>query len=88
MIKTRGESLWLVTSVLDPQQLSVRSVEDIYRRRWGVEVFIRGLKQTFGRGKLRSHATQNVPLGAPLSAVHRDGYPRRHHPHLAEKTPR
>jgi hypothetical protein len=55
-------SLWLVTNVLDPQQLSVRAVAEIYRRRWGVEVFIRGFKQTFGRGKLRSHAPQNVEL--------------------------
>jgi len=55
-------SLWLVTNVLDPQKLSVRAVAEIYRRRWGVEVFIRGFKQTFGRGKLRSHAPQNVEL--------------------------
>lgn len=55
-------SLWLVTNVLDPKQLSIRAVQDIYRRRWGVEVFIRGFKQTFGRGKLRSHAPHNVEL--------------------------
>lgn len=55
-------SLWLVTNVLDPQRLSARAAQDIYRRRWGVEVFLRGFKQTFGRDKLRSHAPRNVEL--------------------------
>ena len=55
-------SMWLVTNVLDAQQLSPCAVRKIYRLRWGVEVFIRSFKQTFGRGKLRSHAPQNVEL--------------------------
>lgn len=55
-------SLWLVTNVLDPERLSARAAQAIYRRRWGVEIFIRGFKQTYGRDKLRSHAPQNVEL--------------------------
>lgn len=55
-------SMWLATNVLDPQQLPPRVVREIYRLRWGVEVFIRGFKQTFGRGKLRSHAPRNVEV--------------------------
>lgn len=55
-------SMWLVTNVLDPQQLTARAVREIYRLRWGVEVFIRGFKQTFGRAKLRSHASRNVEV--------------------------
>jgi hypothetical protein len=58
----RRRPAWLVTNVLDQRRLSQRMVQEIYRRRWGVEVFIRGFKQTFGRGKLRSHAPQNVEL--------------------------
>ena len=55
-------SMWLVTNVLDRKQLSERQALGIYRLRWGVEVFFRGFKQTFGRGKLRSHAPQNVKI--------------------------
>lgn len=55
-------TLWLITNVLDRQRLSTRAMQEIYHRRWGVEVFIRGFKQTFGRGKLRSHAPHNVEL--------------------------
>ena len=56
------QSWWLVTNVLEIQRLPARAVQDIYRRRWGVEVFLRGFKQTFGRDHLRSHAPQNVQL--------------------------
>lgn len=55
-------SMWLVTNVLDPKRLTPRAMREIYRLRWGVEVFIRGFKQTFGRAKLRSHAPRNVEV--------------------------
>jgi hypothetical protein len=55
-------TMWLATNVLDSKQLPPCAVREIYRRRWGVEVFFRGFKQTFGRDKLRSHAPQNVEL--------------------------
>jgi hypothetical protein len=54
--------IFLVTNVTDPKQLSKSTASRLYRRRWGVEVFFRGFKQTFGRGKLRSRAPQNVEL--------------------------
>jgi len=62
-------SVWLVSNVLDPQKLSQQHALEIYRLRWGVEVFIRGFKQTFGRGKLRSHAPQNVEMELDWSLV-------------------
>lgn len=49
----RGE-VYLVTNVLSEKELSHRQAGEIYRRRWGVEVQFRSLKQTFGRAKLRS----------------------------------
>lgn len=52
--------LVLVTNVLDRRLLSDREALAIYRRRWGVEVFIRSFKQTFGKGRLRSTAPQNA----------------------------
>ncbi len=50
----------LVTSVLDRRLLSDREALAIYRRRWGVEVFIRSFKQTFERGELCSRAPANA----------------------------
>jgi hypothetical protein len=45
--------VYLLTSVTE-DQLSREQVLDVYRRRWGVELFFRHLKQTFQRRKLRS----------------------------------
>lgn len=51
---------YLVTSVRDPRRLSDRQVCDIYRKRWGIELFFRHFKQTFGRSKLRSHKAEHA----------------------------
>ena len=47
----RGE-VYLVTTELNSSKLSDARAGEIYRRRWGIEVQIRSLKQTFGRAKL------------------------------------
>jgi hypothetical protein len=52
--------VYVVTNVLDKQALSDRAVGELYRQRWGVELFLRTFKQTFGRGRLRSHAPTNA----------------------------
>lgn len=49
----RGE-VYLVTNVLSQKDLTHRQASEVYRRRWGIEVQFRSLKQTFGRSKLRS----------------------------------
>ena len=59
----------LVTSVLGKQRLSDRQAIEIYRCRWGIELFFRTFKQTFGRTKLRSHAAQNAELELDWSLV-------------------
>ena len=51
---------YLVTSVRDSRRLSDRQVIDIYRQRWGIELFFRHFKQTFGRSKLRSHKAEHA----------------------------
>lgn len=53
--------VYLVTN-LPPSRLSDKQVCEIYKARWGVEVFYRSFKQTFQRHKLRSHAAENVPV--------------------------
>jgi len=60
-IRLGKTDLWLLTSVLDPKRLTQKQAEQFYRMRWGVEVEIRGLKQTLDRAKLRcrdSHRLQ------------------------------
>ena len=45
--------MWLLTSVTEPTRLTLKQAEQFYRMRWGIEVEIRGLKQTLDRAKLR-----------------------------------
>jgi hypothetical protein len=51
------QPLYLVTSV-PASRLNERQVIDIYRRRWGIELFFRHFKQTFQRRKLRSASAE------------------------------
>ena len=59
----------LITNVLSKERLSDRQIAAIYKARWGVEVFFRTFKQTFGRRKLRSHTPQHAKLEAEWSLV-------------------
>ena len=52
--------VYLVTSVLSKSRLSDAQVAELYARRWGIELFYRSLKQTFGRKKLRSGSAENA----------------------------
>ncbi len=56
------QPVYLVTSVLGKQRLSDKQAIEIYRYRWGIELFFRTFKQTFGRTKLRSHSARNAQL--------------------------
>jgi hypothetical protein len=60
---------YLVTSVRNPRHLSDHQVVEIYRRRWGIELFYRHFKQTFARRKLRSHAADHVICEAQWSLI-------------------
>lgn len=53
--------VYLVTD-LAKSRLTDRQVGTIYGTRWGVEVFFRTFKQTFGCRKLRSHCAPNAQL--------------------------
>jgi len=61
--------LCLVTNVLSKTRLSDQQVVEIYKARWGVELFFRTFKQTFGRRKLRSHRAENAQLELDWSLV-------------------
>ena len=45
--------VFLLTSVLDREKLDRASMMQLYKKRWGVEVEFRGLKQTLKGSKLR-----------------------------------
>ncbi len=48
----RNRRMHLLSDVLDPARLSDEEALELYRRRWGVEVLYRSLKQTLGRRKM------------------------------------
>jgi hypothetical protein len=60
VLRTKGRKMHLVTNILNPKQLSDAQAAEIYRRRWGIELFYRHCKQTFERGKLRSLNPDNA----------------------------
>lgn len=54
--------IYLVTSVLNRAELSDAQMAAVYRKRWGIEVYYRHCKDTFERGKLRSHHPDNAMI--------------------------
>lgn len=62
VVHTGKHPMYLVTNVLGERDLSDRQAALIYQKRWGVEVFFRSFKQTFGRRKLRSDSPENALL--------------------------
>jgi len=61
LIRTRkGRMMCLLTSVLDPRELPVAEALELYARRWGVEVFYRGFKQTLARRKMRCGSARHA----------------------------
>jgi len=52
--------MYLLTSVLDSELLNQEQIAELYKQRWGVEVAFRGLKQTFGRRKIRSRRSDRA----------------------------
>jgi hypothetical protein len=54
--------VYLVTNVCSKDRLSDSQIMDIYRSRWGIELFYRNLKQTFNRRKLHSLSPDNALL--------------------------
>jgi hypothetical protein len=46
--------IYLITDVLSESALRLSTIRKLYPLRWGIEIQLRSVKQTFGRGKLRS----------------------------------
>jgi hypothetical protein len=64
LIEVRGgkDPVYLLTNVLDRRRLTDAAAGKIYRRRWGVELFYRGLKRTLGYAKLRSRSGRRAAV--------------------------
>lgn len=60
--------VYLLTNV-PPSRLTDAQVIEVYRRRWGIELFFRHLKQTFQRRKLRSTSAENARVELEWSLV-------------------
>ena len=58
--KVENQSIYLVTSVLDEDQLNRKQMVKLYRLRWGIELEFRALKQIFDRGKLRCRTSDRA----------------------------
>ncbi len=52
--------VWMLTSVLNPEDLTTRQMIQFYKMRWGIEIEFRGLKQTLDRGKLSSRNDERL----------------------------
>jgi hypothetical protein len=68
-VKGERESMFLVTNVLSESALSTATLKRIYPLRWGVELQFHAMKQTFGRGKLRSRNAQHALIELDWSLV-------------------
>ena len=56
------KGVYLLTNVLEESALSDRQVSQMYRRRWGIEVFYRSLKQTMEKRKMLSTSPGNASV--------------------------
>jgi hypothetical protein len=60
VVSGKGHPIYLVTSIRATSRLSEKQMAEVYRHRWGIEVFYRHCKQTFERRKLRSRNPDNA----------------------------
>lgn len=65
----RVGEVWLITDVADPRRLSKKTASELYRRRWGLEVAFRSLKQTLERRTVRSRSAPNATRELAWSIV-------------------
>jgi len=59
-LKRTHQEVYLVTNVLEPSQLTRAQAAEIYRRRWGIEVTYRSVKQTLNRSTWLSRTPSTV----------------------------
>lgn len=85
VLARKGRKMYLVTDICDIQQLSDAQAAEIYRRRWGIELFYRHCKQTFERGKLRSLNPDNALVELEWSLIGLWAMGLHSHYHLTQR---
>ena len=56
----RSKNIYLMTTLLDHKKYTKEMIEDLYMKRWGVELFFRDFKVTLGAHRLRSKSLKEV----------------------------
>lgn len=59
-VKIGKTKMWILTSVLNRKELSIKQIVRYYEMRWGIEVQYRGLKQTLETCQLRCRNSDNA----------------------------
>lgn len=68
-IKNELGSMYLITNVLDERKLSIAALKRLYPLRWGIELHFRAVKQTYGRGNLRSRNADHAIVELEWSLI-------------------
>ena len=68
-VKNELGSMYLVTSVLSDRRLSTSALKRLYPLRWGIELHFRAVKQTYGRGNLRSRNANHALVELEWSLI-------------------
>ncbi len=55
-----GTQVFLVSNVLQDEELNAQQVKELYQLRWGIELQFRTFKQTLGRRKMRSRTPERA----------------------------
>lgn len=63
-VKASGTRIYLITNILNRDRLSDKAVAELYRRRWGVEIIFRTLKQSLGFDRLMSRSGTRAAVEA------------------------
>lgn len=69
VVDGRNRRMCLLTSVVDPGELSDAQAITLYGRRWGVELLFRSVKQTLTRRKMLSDSPDHVATELDWSLV-------------------
>lgn len=60
VVDGRNRKMHLLTSVLDPEEMSDAEAVAMYRKRWGIELIYRAFKQTMAKRKMRCASAENA----------------------------
>lgn len=59
-IRSKRQTIWLVTSLLDERQYPAAEIVELYGRRWRIETAFEQLKVRLSADVLRSHSPEGV----------------------------